>query len=109
MTTTHECSVCGSPTPDQSHICFDCQGGPEGHVIMMKDPDRWPTWPRLPLVKRDGSHAVGFLLNTVLEGAHTDPTVYIGNLFNARLDVETCPCIQYASFEALYDDGWRVD
>jgi hypothetical protein len=63
----------------------------------MKDPDRWPRWPLLP-VKR------GTQMGLMLE----HPRVYLRNLWDSTplADVES---IKYDTYESVIADGWIVD
>ena len=76
----------------------------ERHVTMMQSPEDWPVWPCLPLKKIGGGWDVGLLLETNLE---VKPKVYLSNMF-AGVSPDT-PTMEFPSFGALYDAGWRVD
>jgi hypothetical protein len=82
------------------------------HIEMMQNPDRWPVFPVLPLVREgrkfNDPEKLGFLFCGALRGANTDPTVLVGVLGMTKHG-EKLPRKKYESFEALYDDGWRVD
>ena len=72
------------------------------HLDMMKNPDRWPVWPLLPLIK--GKDEVGVLLQS--EGAYI---VVLANLYMMPKSVDQAPQIKYGSAEAIVADGWIVD
>ena len=75
----------------------------EKDVRMMQSPLEWPLMV-LPLKKAD--FTVGFMPGTGCK-------VYVGNLYDQRFmqmirDGNVEP-VEYESFGAIYDDGWRVD
>ena len=70
-------------------------------VEFMQRPNLWPVWPFLPL-KRPGELGVLVELQRGVE-----PTVHLANLYMVKIGVS--PTKTYSSFQALYDDGWRVD
>jgi hypothetical protein len=80
---------------------------------MMKDPDTWTHWPILPMKKVVGPEMpkMGFMLAT------GKPVVYLTNMCDLRgLGVSTIqevmekvPSKEYASFEKILDDGWKID
>jgi len=74
----------------------------ERSLAHIKDPDQWVHLGKCPIKRRRGTQMpeVGYLV----EGA--GPRVYLGNLFNIRQDDAFK---DYASFEAIIDDGWVVD
>ena len=72
------------------------------HLDMMKNPDRWPVWPLLPLIK--GKDEVGVLLQS--EGAYI---VVLANLYMMPKSLDLAPQIKYDSAEAIVADGWIVD
>lgn len=60
---------------------------------------KWPTWPRLALKRMwNGQLELAFLV------AGEGPLLGLGNIFMGATEVK-----QYQDFEAIYDDGWRVD
>lgn len=75
---------------------------------MMKSPDRWPMWPKLPIKKPgswdDKSH--GYLINTSLKDDKVEPKVYLATIFEVH---NSDKFQEYANLEALLDDGWTVD
>jgi hypothetical protein len=74
------------------------------NIAFATDPVRWPVWPQLPLVHRDGR--LGRLISTSLSDDGVRPIVYLGNIFRP-LDVTEYE--QYADFEQLFDSGWEID
>jgi hypothetical protein len=74
---------------------------------MMKTPDIWPMWPRLPLKKRNletGQVDVGLIM--AVEGMLT--TVWHVTMFET-VTPDVTPHMVYESYEAITDDGWIVD
>lgn len=77
----------------------------------IKQPQSWPQWPYMPLVKRGGSPfmdgGVGILSsNDVLR---SKPVVYLTNLFSiGDRPLAEVPSKTYESFEAMLNE-WRVD
>lgn len=78
-------------------------------VEMMQDADNWPRWPILPLKRITSGHVIeaGLLVNGGLDGPHTDPTVYLCNMYQPVTEIT--PTKKYESFEAIVADGWKVD
>lgn len=87
------------------------------HLKMMRDPNRWPCWPLLPLHHRtraakdgSGGRELGFLVEAGMRG-EAAPKVYIGliqfGLMGQRLS--ELPTEEFPTLEALVDDGWEVD
>jgi hypothetical protein len=72
------------------------------HLEMMNNPDRWPVWPLLPLIK--GKNEMGVLLQS--EGAYV---VVLTNLYMLPKSLDLAPQIKYDSTEAIIADGWIVD
>jgi len=72
---------------------------------MMRTPDNWPIWPRLPL-KRPGHGEHGYLVNTHLYDNTVEPKVYMGLIFE---DHGSLKFKEYESLQAIVDDGWTVD
>lgn len=75
---------------------------------MVKDPDRWPQWPILPLKRGDQNEEIGFLVASGI------PTVYLKNIWALkpgpmRDQLEGVSNLGYSTFEELISDGWRVD
>ena len=76
----------------------------EKHLEMMKDEDRWPVWPFLPLKRGEFSRGeVGILV------AGMGPLVHMVNLFETANKLRDCQKAEYTSFEQLVSDGWVVD
>ena len=74
------------------------------HAMMMKDEDRWPIWPRLPVkhvTKREGSFPVMGILF-----AGQGPKVFVVNMYDEI--TEETKTEEFASFEALAVQ-WEVD
>jgi hypothetical protein len=70
------------------------------HLAFLKDEDRWPAWPLCPVKKhRDNELEIGC-------ATAGQPVVVLVNMFEFRSDA---PKIEYESWEALVEDGWRVD
>ena len=66
----------------------------------MKSPDKWPIWPRLPLVNRSTNRA-GFLV----EGGFK---VYLANIYD-KVPFSAMESTTYDSFQEVVDAGWEVD
>lgn len=70
-------------------------------IAMMQDPENWPRWPVLPLTNGGLTGELAVLV----DGYTT--RVYHANMFQ-RITTDT-KFTTYESYEAIYDDGWRVD
>jgi hypothetical protein len=89
---------------------------PEEDARYMRDPDKWPHWPVLPLVERDveGSQRRSGIMVEQKKGEQ--PKVWVnaimwqlkdGNLIQ-QLDAMASEVKEYESFEALAQQ-WRID
>ena len=74
----------------------------ETNLDMMKNPDRWPCWPYLPLIKKAGD--LGVLLDS-----DKGKIVVLANLFMLPKSFDQAPHLKYDSCEAIIADGWIVD
>ena len=74
---------------------------------MMSNPDAWPVWPFLPLIKNDGGDRLG-TAGFIFNNPNVKFTVFFGNVFMPP-DLKTCPKEVYKSFEEILQAGWRVD
>lgn len=86
----------------------------------VSNPDNWSTWPYCPMKRHHPSRNMeccclwaGDWKDTE-EGINYVPVVrlYSANMFNLPADVEAFKATkvyEYATFEAMLDDGWRVD
>jgi hypothetical protein len=74
---------------------------------MILSPDRWPTWPKLPLKRHGYEQNHGFAFNGSLKDDNTRPRVYLATIFHAIDDATLY--IEYTDIDALLDDGWTVD
>lgn len=72
---------------------------------MIQSPDRWPSWPRLPLKKR-GSFECGYVVNKSFDDNTVVPKVYLATIFENH---NSDNFKEYTNLEALLDDGWTVD
>lgn len=82
---------------------------PTTHLEMMQNPDSWPRWPFLPLIRRTkGLRPFGEEGLLYDDGANTF-TVYFANLFMLPQNLESCTSKAYESYEAILADGWEVD
>lgn len=80
----------------------------EDDVLMMQTPGEWPQWPLLP-VKRTTpkySHQAGVMVETE---AGVLPVVYHHNLWSGPNGLAEAERFEYDSFQAVSDDGWKVD
>jgi hypothetical protein len=79
----------------------------EQHVKKIEDPNSWPLWPILPLIKRDGSMSIGFLYGDPVPGAIY---VWLGVMYNAADIVgHKDKRLVYKDAKAIVADGWEVD
>lgn len=85
----------------------------EEHVKKIRSPRRdWPLWPLLPLKRNVAAGAPGYPreVGTIVAGEHEQPVVYLVNAYRFKpKDLERYKTLNYASPEALVDDGWMVD
>ena len=77
------------------------------HIDMMRDPDKWPMWPVLPLI-HDETRAMAYMLDQVWAGDSL-PIVLHGPFTNWPATYEECPTTDYGTHDKIYDAGWRVD
>ena len=80
----------------------------EKNMRIMENPDNWPRWPILPMVRKtptDPLGAPGF----IFDGGTNKFTVYKANIFMITKDFESIPREIYQNFEEIFDAGWRVD
>lgn len=83
--------------------------GPEDEIKMMRNPNRWPAWPKLPL-KRSFDYEnprphLGFLQEERM-GEPIKPKVYLGTIFERSGTLES---VEYETWASLLADGWVVD
>lgn len=82
---------------------------------MIRDQDKWPCWPYLPVKKAGKAHlgvegkCLGLLLATEELVNQGKPTVYYVSLYDVPKDLASAPKKEYPTVEALLDDGWVVD
>lgn len=86
----------------------------EKNLHMMRSPDDWPIWPRLPLKRNwngDPPHA-GYMLC----GKGFEMVVIIGNIFTLLPKADSAEELLtkvdhkvYEDYDAILDDGWMVD
>jgi hypothetical protein len=83
---------------------------------MMQAPNRWPTWPFLPVLRLlpDGSKQLGVLYDARHASGRMgySSTVFLQNLFllpAVEAKLLSGPRCVYDSLDALLDDGWLVD
>lgn len=73
---------------------------------MMREPNRWPQWPVLPLIKRNGSlddkDYCAFMYAT------GKPVAYLGNILMLPDTLAECERRPYPTLEALAAD-YKVD
>lgn len=80
-------------------------------IGMMQDPNDWPAWPLLPLKRHtpDDPLDCGFIAELVMDVA-IEPVVYHGLIFEAaEVMRDESRWLRYATWDELYDAGWRVD
>lgn len=84
------------------------------HVEMMKEPERWPLYSVLAM-KRSNSGELTIDEGFAIMVAYDPLAVYkigVGRLTPGSLlktQLVGVPRLEYASYEDIYDDGWRVD
>jgi hypothetical protein len=78
------------------------------HLDMMQSFTKWPQRRCLPLTRGGSFGEQGFLMKEKSKPT-VDPTVYVGNIFMWMMGQPIERTMVYTSFEAIYDDGWRVD
>jgi hypothetical protein len=86
------------------------------HKAFMEDPEKWPSWPLLPVKRYTEKPRGGLnlpdcaLLYDDLSRTGVAPTVYLENLFTATPEsMKTAEKIEYQDFADLIADGWVVD
>ena len=76
-------------------------------IDMMRDPDRWPQWPVLPVKRtdltKDPAREVGII------GDGGGPTIHLRNLFASSTQIKDAKRMEYLDFTELVQDGWGVD
>jgi hypothetical protein len=75
-------------------------------AAFIRDTDRWPCWPRLP-VKRMKPGATWPELGLILAGQLT--TVILAGLYDAPEKISGAETVHYGSVEGVIADGWVVD
>jgi hypothetical protein len=85
---------------------------PENDVAFMRDPDRWPNWPVLPVVERSGNRRPGIMTEQAIG---SKPRVWVGAIMWKLKKGDLVEQLEqmaefkeYESFEALALE-WRVD
>lgn len=83
----------------------------EEEVRFIRNPDRWPCWPLLPMKslkeKGDGNMPqLGYMYYPRLVGNDVKPVIYLGSLYraNPRMDEKK----EYDSLDALLEE-WEID
>jgi hypothetical protein len=89
-------------------LCPRCGAlNPRGRDLkMMRTPEDWPVWPRLPLKRRQGGGQppeLGFLVAI----AEWRTRVFFDDMFAPITDDTRCK--DYPDLEAIVADGWIVD
>lgn len=76
-------------------------------IDMIRDPDKWPRFPVLPVVRKQDEAVI---LCTTLEGnLEGEITLYFWNLWDTAAKLKDAKQITYPNAEAVVADGWRVD
>jgi hypothetical protein len=87
-------------------------------LLLMQAPERWTTWPFLPVARDRPNNAGCRQLGVLYDARHTSgtlgysSTVFVQNLFALPLTEQRLlagPKIVYDSLDLLLDDAWRVD
>lgn len=76
---------------------------------MLKNPNKWPRWPVLPLIRRVPSEDSTGFEGMLFDNPKVKFTVYHANIFEDLGRLESCPKEVYDNFEAILAAGWRVD
>ena len=71
------------------------------HKEFMESPDKWPRWPRLPLVNRKTGKS-GFLV----EGA---TSVFLANIWDEVKSLHDLESEKFDTFDDVVNAGWEVD
>lgn len=86
------------------------------NLLFLADPERWPAWPFLPLVRRSagGEMTCGLLCDLMALYGLTGfrATVFVTNLFTVPPDLEgflALPKETFDTAEEVFEAGWRVD
>lgn len=74
----------------------------ERDIAHLKNPNNWHAWGLCP-VKQLKSSLIGIVLD------NGQSTVYLCNMWNVPIDLNTVKKIKYNSFEDMVNDNWRVD
>ena len=74
----------------------------------MRNPDKWPNWPLLPLKKKGDFHCqYAFITEQV------GPPFYLyeGSIYEPKVtsSLQSLPKKAYLTLQAILDDGWEVD
>ena len=80
----------------------------ERNIKMMENPNDWPRWPLLPLIRKSNTDLMGEP-GFIVESDTAKFTVYKANIFMLPKDFETIPKEVYDNFENIFNAGWRVD
>lgn len=79
-------------------------------LTMIRNPLRWPCWPWLPLKRRNNSLEDKNLGILCADGKSlTVYHVYLFDLPKTKEEFESVPKSEYATHEAMLQDGWIVD
>jgi hypothetical protein len=87
----------------------------ERNLLFLGQPDLWPSWPFLPVVRRaDGGEELGVLFDALhaVHRAGFSATVLRTNLFEIPDDLGTLLALPREVFdtpEEVYAAGWRID
>ncbi len=80
------------------------------HLAMVKDQDRWPCWPYLPVKRRDKnmeSKNLGILW--IGTGGLIVHHTYLFGMPKTIEEFKAMPKTEYQTHEAMLADGWEVD
>lgn len=73
-------------------------------ITIMREPHRWPLMDILPLRRHHGHDAIAESARLIVDGRGVQPVVVSGSRKDGTYSER-----RYASFDDIYDDGWRVD
>ena len=75
-------------------------------LAMMRDSNRWPLWPRLPVKRPKGDGQMPELGVMLHDRGKAAPRIYLASVYE---DLSKVAVKEYASLEAVVADGWQVD
>ena len=78
----------------------------QAEVLRIRDEERWPNWPVLPVKERGGERRIGVIFTG-------SATVWLVNMFSLHTlsgeQLKHVPCLAFDSVEDLVRAGWAGD